>query len=314
MSNNDKEKDVMSNNISKLKDIYKLDKIAVKNNSDHDLININKQVLNNLEKVIIEEEEKSNNYSISIKNKNINQIIDSNSSNITYEEEEEEASISEEREDIEVNDYFDNNKNYKVNSSKNYKIENNSRRRSNLDSKEFMKYDDITLDNIKQNRLKEIIGYLKVQKQPFDENDLSRIFERLDDDGDQKISIEELKKFLNTLRTPVNYMYVNKIIKEFDENEEGNIDKKDFFEKMNKQTDKINENDLSELLEIYKLFDANHDDKICNQDLLNVMKALGENFSESQCKEMIDLLCIDKSQSSLDFPSFFELVKNEGEK
>ena len=311
MSN--KDKDLMSNNITKLKDIYKLDKLITKNNSDRDLININKQVLNNLEKVIIEEEEKSNNNSASIKNKNRNdQIIDSNSSNNTSEEEEEEEG-SEEREDIEINDYFDNNE-LKINSSKNFKFENISRRKSNLDSKEFMKYDDITLDNLKQNRLKEIIGYLKVQKQPFDENDLSRIFERLDDDGDQKISIEELKRFLNTLRTPVNYMYVNKIIKEFDENEEGNIDKKDFFEKMNKQTDKINENDLSELLEIYKLFDANHDDKICHQDLLNVMKALGENFSENQCKEMIDLLCIDKSQNSLDFPSFFELIKNEGEK
>lgn len=232
-------------------------------------------------------------------------------------EEEEKMEEEEEENDSFFDDYNEKYFNeHDVGSSSKYRNINNQKS-FKKSSNNLYKYDEYVIDQIKENRLKEIIGYLKVQKQPFDENDLSNIFDRLDVDGDKRISVDELKKFLFSLRTPVNDFYVHKLLKEFNDNDGGEIDKKKFYEKMNEQTDKINENDLTELLEVFKLFDANHDDRICHQDLLNVMMALGENFSASQCKEIINLLCGDSNSSqnqSLDFPTFFELIKNEGEK
>lgn len=182
-----------------------------------------------------------------------------------------------------------------------------------------IKYDDILIDSIKENRIKEIIGYLKVQKQSLDENDINTIFDRLDDDNDNKISVKELKFFLLSLKSSINNVYIDQIFNEFDMNKDGFITKEQFYSKMNQQTDKGNENDLSELLEIFKLFDSNHDDKVCSLDLMNVFKVLGENFSEEQCKEMMRLLCgnsefghDERHQFEMDFLGFFDLVKNEG--
>lgn len=171
------------------------------------------------------------------------------------------------------------------------------------------KFNDLISDESSINRIKEIMGYLRAQKQPFNNEDLDYVFDRLDINKDSKITIFEIKKFFNSLRTPINEYYLNKIIEEFDDNKNGVIDKEEFYKKMNNQSDKINENYLTELLEVFKLFDANHDDQICYQDLLNVFKSLGESFNEQQCKEMINCLCVG---NRLDFPLFFELIKNEG--
>lgn len=161
----------------------------------------------------------------------------------------------------------------------------------------------------KEDRLEEIISHLKFQKQEIDETELIKIFERLDADKSQTISKNELKIFLFALRTPVNDFYIEKILKEFDKNNDGNISQNEFVEKMKKKINNSNTGDLTELLEIYKLFDANHDNKICHQDLYNVMMALGESFDETQCKQMISSLVGD-SKDSVDFSTFFEIVKD----
>ena len=189
--------------------------------------------------------------------------------------------------------------------------ENESNSKQEIDN-EYLKFEGKLINDSQENRLKEIMGYLKVQKQPFDEGDLSRIFDRLDKDGNKKISSEELKKFLFSLRTPINDFYIDKIVKEFDVNNDGDIDKNEFFKKMNLQVDKVNENDYSELWEIFKLFDANNDDFICKEDLMNVFMALGESVSNERCREMIGYLSMMKE--GIDFPTFFELVKEEGKR
>ena len=167
-------------------------------------------------------------------------------------------------------------------------------------------------DKKQRKRLEEIISYLKVQKQPFHEDELSKIFDLLDIDKDKSISSEEIKRFLNSLRTPINDFYIEKIVREFDSNRDGDIQKKEFLNRMKKQANKESNSDLTELLEIFKLFDANHDEKICDQDLQNILKALGENFDGEMCKEMMKHL--GDGNGGINFSQFFELVKDEGKK
>ena len=216
-----------------------------------------------------------------------------------YEDEEEEEEFEEEEEELDDSEIYGN-----LNKQNQDNILN---RKSNNDF--YLKENDY----LKKNRLKEIIGYLKVQKQPFDESDLNSIFKRLDKDGNNSITSEELKNFLLSLKTPINEFYIDKIVNDFDANEDGKITKHEFFNKMNTQVEKINENDFVELWEIFKLFDANHDDIICHEDLSNVFTALGESINEQNLEQMIKFLGDDKN-GGIDFSKFFELVKDEGKR
>jgi Ca2+-binding EF-hand superfamily protein len=166
-------------------------------------------------------------------------------------------------------------------------------------------------DPVRTKRLEDIISYLKVQKQPFDDSELETIFKRLDIDKDEKISSKEIKNFLNSLKTPVNDFHIKKMLEDFDRNKDGEITKEEFFERMNEQKNYSKKNDLNELLDIFRLFDANQDKKICEQDLFNIFGAIGENFNEATCKEMIKLLA---NGNDLNFPRFFEIIKDETNK
>ena len=167
----------------------------------------------------------------------------------------------------------------------------------------------------KEDRLEAIISHLKFQKEEIDDNELNKIFERLDTNGDKDISNSELKTFLEALKTSVNNFdsYIDNIYKDFKKNNEGNISQAEFVETMKKKINNSNNGDLSELLEIYKLFDANHDHKICQQDLYNVMMALGESFNEKQCAEIISCLATN-DKKHLDFNDFYNIIKDYNNK
>jgi Ca2+-binding EF-hand superfamily protein len=179
----------------------------------------------------------------------------------------------------------------------------------------------LTADNIYQSikddpnamkRIENIVSYLKNQTQSYGDDDLDKIFKSLDVDGDHKISSNEIKRFLNGLRTPANDFHIKKIINDFDKNGDGEIEKDEFINRMNEQKHYGKKDDLNELLEIFKLFDVNADKKITGEDLYNIMKAIGENFSESYCKDMIKLLSDEKGY--IDFAKFFDIVKDERNK
>jgi len=211
------------------------------------------------------------------------------------------------------NDFNSNQNSNQFNSNNSQPLLQNKSTLSKKDSFSKSNVRNIESQKEKDARLEKIISDLKFQKQDIDETELIKIFERLDADKSQTISKQELKNFLFALRTPVNDFYIEKILKEFDKNNDGNISQNEFVEKMKKKINNSNNGDLSELLEIYKLFDANHDNKICHQDLYNVMMALGESFDEMQCKQMITSL-VGESKDSIDFSTFFEIIKDYNNK
>ncbi len=163
-----------------------------------------------------------------------------------------------------------------------------------------------------KSRLREIMSYLKGQKTGLRISELNKIFEKLDQDGDRKIDTNEIKQFLSTLRTPINDYFIQKLFKDFDLDNDGEIKKSEFMERMRTQKERGYGNELTELLEVFKLFDANQDNKICIDDLQNVMNALGENFESDTIKDMMKYL--SSSNGYIDFSRFFDLVKDEGKK
>lgn len=173
---------------------------------------------------------------------------------------------------------------------------------------EDIKYSEVDKYTPKQQKqLEEIISYLRVEKQPFDKQDLEKIFNRLDVDGDKKVSASELKKFLYTLRTPMSDYLIERIIRDFDKNNNGEIEFQEFYDKIN--SSKINEEDIKETRDIFQLFDANSDNYICHQDFLNVMRAMGENVNEKQCQEVVRLLADKDGKISME--KFTKLVHSD---
>jgi calcium-binding protein CML len=217
-------------------------------------------------------------------------------------EEQSDSNLEQEEDDIQIED----NESIK---NLNY-IKNNEKKSQEDEFDHNLHFQNLSLNN--KNRIREIISYLKGQKTGLRLSEINKIFEKLDIDGDNRIDAEEIKQFLSTLRTPLNDYFIQKLINEFDINNDGEIQKTEFIEKMRSNKDVGYGNELTELLEIFRLFDANQDNKICINDLQNVMNALGENFEDETVKEMMKYL--SSGNNFIDFSRFFDLVKEEGKK
>ncbi len=177
-------------------------------------------------------------------------------------------------------------------------------------------YNSLTPEEKK--KLSSVITYIKGQNHQLNEKEIEAIFKKLDIHGNNKITFEDLQKFLSVLRSKVNNYYINEIIREYGKDSK-EISKETFIEKMKESIKgKYKKEDITELKEVFQLFDTNHDNKITSEDLKNVMNALGEtSFSDEMCKDMIKFLkkkIDDKSNMEhLTYDDFIEIVKGESE-
>ena len=177
-------------------------------------------------------------------------------------------------------------------------------------------YNSLTPEEKK--KLSSVITYIKGQNHQLNEKEIEAIFKKLDIHGNNKITFEDLQKFLSVLRSKVNNYYINEIIREYGKDSK-EISKETFIEKMKESIKgKYKKEDITELKEVFQLFDTNHDNKITSEDLKNVMNALGEtSFSDEMCKDMIKFLkkkIDDKSNNEhLTYDDFIEIVKGESE-
>lgn len=175
-----------------------------------------------------------------------------------------------------------------------------------------------TLTDEEKKKLASVITYIKGQNHQLNEKEIEEIFKKLDIHNNNKITFEDLQKFLSVLRSKVNNYYINEIIREYGKDSK-EISKETFIEKMKESIKgKYKKEDITELKEVFQLFDTNHDNKITSEDLKNVMNALGEtSFSDEMCKDMIKFLkkkIDDKSNNEhLTYDDFIEIVKGESE-
>lgn len=212
-------------------------------------------------------------------------------------------------------------------SSENENIDDSQIRNDNMsNNKNEIKYDPEieaknyfnTLTDEEKKKLASVITYIKGQNHQLNEKEIEEIFKKLDIHNNNKITFEDLQKFLSVLRSKVNNYYINEIIREYGKDSK-EISKETFIEKMKESIKgKYKKEDITELKEVFQLFDTNHDNKITSEDLKNVMNALGEtSFSDEMCKDMIKFLkkkIDDKSNNEhLTYDDFIEIVKGESE-
>ena len=183
-------------------------------------------------------------------------------------------------------------------------------------------YNSLTPEEKK--KLSSVITYIKGQNHQLNEKEIEAIFKKLDIHGNNKITFEDLQKFLSVLRSKVNNYYINEIIREYGQDSK-EISKETFIEKMKDSIKgKYKKEDITELKEVFQLFDTNHDNKIY-EDINNVMNALGEtSFTDEMCKNMIihlkaeavgkDNMNNNKNEECyLTYDDFIEIVKEESE-
>lgn len=184
-------------------------------------------------------------------------------------------------------------------------------------------YNSLTPEEKK--KLSSVITYIKGQNHQLNEKEIEAIFKKLDIHGNNKITFEDLQKFLSVLRSKVNNYYINEIIREYGQDSK-EISKETFIEKMKDSIKgKYKKEDITELKEVFQLFDTNHDNKITYEDINNVMNALGEtSFTDDMCKNMIihlkaeavgkDKINNNKNEECyLTYDDFIEIVKEESE-
>ena len=219
-------------------------------------------------------------------------------------------------------------------SSENENINDSQIRNDNMsNNKNEIKYDPEieaknyfnTLTDEEKKKLASVITYIKGQNHQLNEKEIEAIFKKLDIHGNNKITFEDLQKFLSVLRSKVNNYYINEIIREYGQDSK-EISKETFIEKMKDSIKgKYKKEDITELKEVFQLFDTNHDNKITYEDINNVMNALGEtSFTDDMCKNMIihlkaeavgkDKINNNKNEECyLTYDDFIEIVKEESE-
>lgn len=140
------------------------------------------------------------------------------------------------------------------------------------------------------------------------EDDLKRVFDTFDKNGDGFIAREELKESLNNMGINVLGKDIEEMVEKLDSNKDGLVDLGEFKElyelvkgkKENEEGKEINDhndyNDDDEVLkEAFNVFDDNKDGKITVEELGLVLSSLGlkEGKREEDCLEMIKKVDVD---------------------
>ena len=124
--------------------------------------------------------------------------------------------------------------------SENENIDDSQIRNDNMsNNKNEIKYDPEieaknyfnTLTDEEKKKLASVITYIKGQNHQLNEKEIEEIFKKLDIHNNNKITFEDLQKFLSVLRSKVNNYYINEIIREYGKDSK-EISKETFIEKM----------------------------------------------------------------------------------
>ncbi|KAJ1395588.1 EF-Hand 1, calcium-binding site [Sesbania bispinosa] len=107
------------------------------------------------------------------------------------------------------------------------------------------------------------------------------VFDKFDTNKDGKISLEEYKAAVKTMRWDLGDTEVVESFQVMDSDGDGFIDFKEFIE-MFKGDDGVKE---TEIKSAFQVFDLNGDGKISAEELSQVLRSLGESYSLSACKK-----------------------------
>lgn len=143
---------------------------------------------------------------------------------------------------------------------------------------------------------------------PMDE--VRKIFSKFDENGDGKISCDELKNVLRALGSETSSDEVKRIMSEIDKDGDGYIDLDEFAE-FHRGSGAGDQGDGAcgnkELKDAFDLYDLDKNGKISASELHSVLKRLGEKCSLSDCRRMIKSVDAD-GDGSVNFEEFKKMM------
>lgn len=130
-------------------------------------------------------------------------------------------------------------------------------------------------------------------------------FMLFDQDGDGKITVEELGTVLTNLGQSPSPTELQDMINEVDVDQNGTIEFNEFLLLMAHKIQKFDEQD--DLRMAFRVFDKNGDGYISASELKSVMESLGEKMTDEQVEEMIREADLD-GNGLIDYNEFIKIM------
>lgn len=134
------------------------------------------------------------------------------------------------------------------------------------------------------------------------EEEVEKVFNKFDTNGDGKISKTELGSILNGLGSATSADEVARIMSELDTDGDGFIDLNEF-----KAFHCRGGDNNKELKEAFDLYDKDKNGKISVNELHSVLKSLGEKCSLKDCRKMISSVDVD-GDGCVNFEEFKKMM------
>ncbi|XP_043701817.1 probable calcium-binding protein CML18 [Telopea speciosissima] len=138
-----------------------------------------------------------------------------------------------------------------------------------------------------------------------DMEELERVFNRFDANGDGKISSTELGNVLNALGSESSPEQIHRMMTEIDTDGDGYIDLKEFadFHRGSSIDDADAGNGMKELKDAFDMYDKDQNGLISVNELHMVLKSLGEKCTIQDCSKMITSVDAD-GDGNVNFEEF----------
>ncbi|KAL3844925.1 hypothetical protein ACJIZ3_002328 [Penstemon smallii] len=133
------------------------------------------------------------------------------------------------------------------------------------------------------------------------DEEVEKVFNKFDTNGDGKISTTELGAILNGLGSETSAEELTRIMSEFDADGDGFIDLNEF------KAFYCGGDPNKELKEAFKLYDKDKNGKISASELHAVLKSLGEKCSLKDCRKMISSVDVD-GDGCVNFEEFKKMM------
>ncbi len=137
------------------------------------------------------------------------------------------------------------------------------------------------------------------------DDEVRKIFNKFDKNGDGKISRSELKEMFIALGSKTTSEEVRRMMEEIDQNGDGYIDLKEFADFH--CTNDAGADDSKELRDAFDLYDLDKNGLISANELHSVLKKLGEKCSLGECRRMISNVDAD-GDGSVNFEEFKKMM------
>ncbi|KAK1425685.1 hypothetical protein QVD17_21040 [Tagetes erecta] len=148
---------------------------------------------------------------------------------------------------------------------------------------------------------------------PTDKEEVKKIFNRFDTNGDGKLSEEELIGILKSLGSDTSPDEVKRTLAEIDADSDGFISLDEFVAFCKGIAGESEGEGIDDLKQAFKLYDLNNNGVISASELQQILSQLGESYTVENCANMIKSVDSD-GDGFVNFEEFRKMMsKNSGD-